>query len=148
MLKAVSLLAFAAVLSAGASAPAKAPVDYVKANGQLGPGQGTIVITIEAPPQAELTKDAPLVVDASGEGLHFPKQIKTHLDPSRLPIRLPVVVDDGATGPARIDLEYYWCSHGKKASCNPEHAHLLVAIDLGGDGPGGEAYFTHTPQSK
>lgn len=148
MRAAIALLVSATFLLAGTSATAKPPVDFVKADGQLGPGKGTIVITLQPPPEAELTKDGPLVVKASGDGLHFPERIKTHLDPDKLPIRLPVVVDDGATGPAHIDLTYYWCSHGKHASCNPEHAHLLVALDLNGDGPGGEAYFTHTPRRR
>lgn len=118
---------------------------YIRANGQLGPGRGTLVIQLKAPPGGELTAGGPLVVKAHGQDLKFPKQISQPLKPKELPVRLPIVVADGATSPAKIDLTYYWCSTGKHGSCNPVRAHLLVKLDLSGGGPGGEAYFTYTP---
>jgi DNA-binding beta-propeller fold protein YncE len=120
----------------------------IRANGQLGPGRGTVVIQLKAPPGGKLTVGGPLVVKAHGQDLKFPKQISETLKPKELPVRLPIVVADGARSPAKIDLTYYWCSTGQNGSCNPVRAHLLVKLDLSGTGPGGEAYFTYAPRVK
>ncbi len=127
--------------------PSKAPAGraHVKATGQLGPGPGTLVISIAPPPKAKLTEGSPLSVVARGEHLSFPKRIKTKLSKAGLPIRLPIVVADGAMGPAEVDLTYYWCTEGNEAACRPERAKLVVDLDLSGDAPGGEAHLVHRP---
>jgi len=115
----------------------------VKAVGQLGPGRGTLVLSLEAPPRGKLTHGAPLRVEASGERLHFPERIEQSLDPERLPLRIPVEVEDGATGPALVKLRYYWCGSAEGAACHPERAELWVDLDTSGDAPGGEAHLAH-----
>ncbi|MCA9595492.1 MAG: hypothetical protein KC776_19390 [Myxococcales bacterium] len=135
----------AALVTAAEPTHMKASHRRVKAAGQLGPGAGTLVISIEPPAKAKLTEGAPLSVVAHGEHLKFPKRIKTKLDKSSLPIRLPIVVADGATGPAEVSLTYYWCTEGNEAACRPERTKLTVDLDLTGDAPGGEAHFTHRP---
>jgi hypothetical protein len=133
-----------APISAALAAPAPgAAPSRVRAHGQLGPGRGTIVIALEPPAGAELTPGGPLVVQGRGEHLTFPERIKKPLDPGKLPLRLPVDVTDGALGPARIQLAYHWCTKGNAAACRPERVELEVDLDLSGDAPGGEAFFTH-----
>jgi hypothetical protein len=60
-----------------------------------------------------------------------------------MPLRLPIDVADGATGPARLELTYYWCTDGDDAACTRERAHLDVELDLTGSGAGGEALLTY-----
>jgi hypothetical protein len=120
-------------------------LQFVEAVGQLGPGPGTLIVDIQPPPGAKLTKGSPLVVRAAGQDLVFPKTVKEELDPAKLPLRLPVVVADGARGPARVDLSYYYCTTGEQGSCRPERARLEVRLDLTGSGDGGEAHFSHRP---
>lgn len=125
-------------------APDSAPV-FVKASGQLGPGRGTLIVDIKAPEGAELTEGAPFRVSARGADLTFPKEIDTKLDSSKLPVRLPLDVADGAQGPVELDVSYYFCTNGDDGSCQPERAKLRVEIDLTGGGPGGEAHLVHKP---
>jgi len=120
-----------------------APRSHVKAIGQLGPGRGTLVISIRPPNGGKLTVGAPLVVEASGEHLRFPRRVSTRLDPAALPLRLPIEVADGATGPAYVKLSYYWCGTGDEKACRPEKAELVVDLDTSGDAPGGEAHLDH-----
>lgn len=122
---------------------APAAAKRVRAIGQLGPGRGTLVISLEAPKRGKLTDGAPLRVEARGEHLSFPTSIRESLDSRRLPLRIPIDVADGAMGPAEVDLSYYWCGHEEGAACHPEHARLLVELDVTGDAPGGEAHLTH-----
>lgn len=143
------------------AAPAAVPIDEVaqhepdapeittrvKAQGQLGPGRGTLLIDLRPPANGKLTEGAPLRVSARGRDLSFPRAIKTQLDSDALPVRLPIVVSDGAADPAEVDLTYYWCSHGDSGSCHPVRARLLVELDLSGSGAGGEAHLVHRPDS-
>lgn len=115
----------------------------VTAEGQLGPGEGTLLVQILPPADGTLTAGAPLRVQAWGDGLEFPAPIRENLDPASLPLHLPIRVSDGATGPARLRLSYYYCTHGHSASCRPERVELVVNLDLSGPGPGGEAIVRH-----
>lgn len=117
------------------------------AQGQLGPGPGTLVVHLEAPSGAELSEGAPLRLKARGAELSFPESVSTTLAVSDLPLRLPVVVSDGAWGPAELELTYYYCSKGESASCRPERAALTVDLDLDGTAPGGEAFLSYRPES-
>jgi len=117
--------------------------DHVKAVGQLGPGRGTLVISLAPPKGGKLTEGAPLVVEARGEHLGFPKKLRTKLSLDSLPLRVPVDVDDGATGPAYVKLSYFWCGTGDEKACRPERTELVVDLDTSGDAPGGEAHLVH-----
>jgi hypothetical protein len=132
------------------SEPARAQVpepviQSVKAQGQLGPGRGTLIVEIKAPDGAELTEGAPLRVRAAGADVSFLKEIDTKLRASDLPARLPLDVTDGAQGPIQVDLSYYYCDKGDKGSCKPERAKLSVEIDMNGGAAGGEAHLVHKP---
>jgi hypothetical protein len=127
--------------------PEPRQVQRLKAEGQLGPGRGTLIIDLRPPQDGTLTEGAPLRVSARGRDLTFPESIRTQLDPDELPVRLPIVVSDGAADPAEIDLTYYWCSEGDSGSCHPVRVRLLVELDLSGSGDGGEAHFVHRPES-
>lgn len=133
---------------AGAAPPAKpredAPRVHVRAEGQLGPGGGVLLIDLAPPDGAKLTLDAPLSVGASGGiGLAFPTKLGGALSEHRLPLRLPIEVEDGATGPALVDLSYYWCTEGDEAACRREQSRLSVELDLSGSGAGGEAHLSY-----
>jgi hypothetical protein len=127
-------------------APAvEATVVHLRAEGQLGPGAGTLLIDVGAPRGAKLTLDAPVSVRASGGiGLSFPKALSGALESHPLPLRLPVDVADGATGPVRVELSYFWCTDGNEASCQRERADLVVTLDLNGGSEGGEAHVSYT----
>jgi hypothetical protein len=129
-----------------AAAPAReqpAPV-AVRAQGQLGIGLGHLYIDIEPPKGAKLTPDAPISVKASGGiGLQFPEELKGPLSSHEQPLKLPIEVADGATGPARVEVAYFWCTEGDSATCRREQALLDVALDLSGTAPGGEAAVRH-----
>lgn len=131
------------VASASASGSEPAPVQRVRAVGQLGPGRGTLVISLLPPKAGKLTEGAPLSVEARGAHLIFPDRVRGKLQSERLPLRIPVDVTDGATGPAEVDLSYYWCGSSEGAACHPERAKLVVELDVTGDAPGGEAHVTH-----
>ena len=60
-----------------------------------------------------------------------------------MPLRLPIDVADGATGPALVEVSYYWCTDGNTAACRREQAHLNVDLDLSGASEGGEAHLTY-----
>ena len=123
--------------------PAQATAKRVRAIGQLGPGRGTLVISLEPPKSGTLTEGAPLSVEARGDHLTFPARVRESLDSRRLPLRVPIDVADGALGPAEVDLSYYWCGHEEGAACHPERVKLIVELDMTGDAPGGEAHLTH-----
>lgn len=129
--------------------PSKLPEDaalvYLRAEGQLGPGAGVLLIDLSPPAGAKLTLDAPVSVRGSGGiGLGFPNRLSGPLGKHPLPLRLPIDVADGATGPAQVDLSYYWCTEGAEAACRRERAQLEVQLDLTGSGAGGEAHVSHT----
>ncbi|MFO0567723.1 MAG: hypothetical protein U0263_18840 [Polyangiaceae bacterium] len=115
----------------------------VRAVGQLGPGRGTLVVSLDPPENGKLTAGAPLVVEARGEHLAAPSKLSEKLDPSRLPLRIPIDVVDGASGPVTLQLSYYWCGVGEGSACHPEKALLEVELDTSGDAPGGEAHLSH-----
>lgn len=119
----------------------------IRAVGQLGPGRGTLVVSPEAPLNAKLTAGAPISVEAVGEHFGFPARLSTKLDPAKLPLRIPVDVADGATGPVHVKLAYHWCGLADGASCRPERVELVVDLDTSGDAPGGEAHVTYRPDS-
>lgn len=119
----------------------------VRAIGQLGPGRGTLVVSPEAPENAKLTAGSPLSVEARGEHFGFPAKLSTKLDPNALPLRIPVDVADGATGPIYVKLAYHWCGLAEGAACRPERVELVVNVDTSGDAPGGEAHLTYRPDS-
>jgi hypothetical protein len=119
---------------------------HVRAQGQLGPGQGVILIDLAAPNGAKLTLDAPVSAHGSGGiGLGFPRRLTGPLGQQGMPLRLPVEVQDGATGPAQVELSYYWCTDGNEAACRRELALLTIDLDLTGSGDGGEAHLSHHP---
>jgi hypothetical protein len=137
-----------------------APAEHVTAVGQLGPGRGTLVVSLEPGVRGKLTKGAPLTLEARGDHLHFPERRREKLDPAKLPLRIPIDVEDGATGPAFLKLSYYWCGDTAKepepapklaqvgdvpGSCRLESANLVVDLDTSGDAPGGEAHISHRP---
>lgn len=135
---------------AAAQPPAQAPaaeqpaVSHVRAQGQLGPGAGVILIDLAAPEGAKLTLDAPMSARGSGGiGLGFPRRLAGALGQQGMPLRLPVQVEDGATGPAQVELSYYWCTEGNEAACRRELAVLSIDLDLTGSGDGGEAHLSH-----
>jgi hypothetical protein len=115
----------------------------VRAVGQLGPGKGTLVVSLEPPTNGKLTAGAPLVVEARGEHLTFPARIAEKLELEKLPLRIPLEVADGATGPVHVKLSYYWCGLGEGSACRPERAELVVELDTTGDAPGGEAHLSY-----
>lgn len=116
----------------------------VRAEGQLGPGENTLFVDIAPPEGAKLTLESPLSVRGSGGiGLEFPRRLSGSLGEHPMPLRLPIDVADGATGPARLELTYYWCTEGDEAACRREQAHLDVVLDLSGSGAGGEALISY-----
>jgi hypothetical protein len=116
----------------------------VKAEGQLGPGGGVLLIDLAPPAGAKLNEEAPLSAKGSGGiGLEFPERLSGPLGGQRLPLRLPIEVADGATGPAQVDLTYYWCTDGNEAACRREQTRLSVDLDLSGSGAGGEAILSY-----
>lgn len=133
----------AALAASATSAPAPSPPRHVRAIGQLGPGRGTLVLSLEPPKHGKLTAGGPLSVEGRGEHLGFPLRINGKLDPAKLPLRIPIDVADGATGPAHLKLSYYWCETGEGSSCRPERADLVVDLDTSGDAEGGEAHLSY-----
>jgi hypothetical protein len=124
------------------------PVRIV-AEGQLGPGENTLFIDIAPPDGAKLTLESPLSVRGSGGiGLEFPHRLSGPLSSHAMPLRLPIDVADGATGPARLELTYYWCTEGNEAACSREQAHLDVELDLTGSTAGGEAHLSYRARGK
>jgi hypothetical protein len=120
------------------------PPVQVRAEGQLGPGSNTLFIDIAAPEGAKLTLDSPLSVRGSGGiGLSFPRRLSGTLSAHPMPLRLPIEVSDGATGPARVEVTYYWCTDGNEAACRREQAFLNVELDLTGANAGGEAHLSY-----
>jgi hypothetical protein len=125
------------------------PPVHVRAEGQLGPGANTLFIDIVPPEGAKLTLDSPLAVRGSGGiGLSFPRRLSGPLSAHPMPLRLPIDVSDGATGPARVEVTYYWCTDGNEAACRREQAYLDVELDLTGQGAGGEAHVTYKARDK
>jgi hypothetical protein len=117
---------------------------HVHAEGQLGPGSNTLFIDLLAPAGAKLTLESPLSVRGGGGiGLGFPKHLSGALGGHPMPLRLPIEVADGATGPAQVEVSYYWCSDGNAAACQREQARIDVELDLSGSGAGGEAHLSY-----
>lgn len=147
--------ASAGVPSGGEAAPApaepakdddgaKGATQHIRAEGQLGPGENTLYIDLAPPAGAKLTLESPVNVRGSGGiGLEFPRRLSGPLGSHPMPLRLPIDVADGATGPARLELTYYWCTEGNEAACRREQAHLDVELDLSGSGAGGEAHLSY-----
>ncbi len=117
----------------------------VKAEGQLGPGRGTLVLEIQPPEGAKLTEGAPLRLSGKGKDVTFPEKLDAPLDLSRLPLRFPLDVADGAQGPVELDLTYHYCTKGDRGSCRPLRQKLTVDIDMSGSAAGGEAHLIHRP---
>jgi hypothetical protein len=121
---------------------------HVRAQGQLGPGAGVLLIDLAPPPGAKLTLDAPVSARGSGGiGLGFPQRLSGPLGKQGMPLRLPIEVADGATGPAKVELSYYWCTDGNEAACRRELALLSIDLDLSGSAAGGEAHLSHSARS-
>jgi len=121
----------------------------VRAEGQLGPGKNTLFIDIAPPEGAKLTLESPLNVRGSGGiGIEFPRRLSGPLSTHPMPLRLPIDVTDGATGPARVELTYYWCTDGNEAACRREQASLDVELDLSGASAGGEAHLSYHARDK
>jgi hypothetical protein len=134
-------------LVAAAPPAAVAPV-HVNASGQLGPGNGWLLLDIDAPAGGKLTLDAPVLLSGTNAaGLEFTSSLSGPLKQHTLPLRLPVKVADGANGPATLDLSYFWCGETDEATCRREQARLVVALDLTGDAPGGEAHLNYQAHS-
>ena len=63
----------------------------VRAEGQLGPGAGVLLIDVAAPRGAKLTLDAPVSARGSGGiGLSFPRRLSGPLNQQGMPLRLPI----------------------------------------------------------
>ena len=121
---------------------------HLKAEGQLGPGSGVLLIDLAPPAGAKLTLDAPVSARGSGGiGLDFPRRLNGPLGQQGMPLRLPIEVADGATGPAQVEVSYYWCTDGNEAACRRELAVLSIDLDLSGSSAGGEAHLSHRAQS-
>lgn len=117
----------------------------VEAVGQLGPGDGTVLIELKAPKGGKLTEGAPVSVRGSGNDIRV-SAVKHALKTAKLPLRVPVHVADGATGPVELQLSFYWCREHEKAgsgACSPEKGSVVVDLDLTGDAAGGEAFFRY-----
>jgi hypothetical protein len=129
---------------ARAAAADQATRVQVRAEGQLGPGNNTLFIDLAAPAGAKLTAESPVSVRGSGGiGLSFPNRLSGPLGSHSMPLRLPIEVADGATGPAQVEISYYWCTDGNDAACQREQAKLNVELDLTGSGAGGEAHLSY-----
>lgn len=134
--------------SAAAVVEAAPPLTHLKAEGQLGPGSGVLLIDLAPPAGAKLTLDAPVSARGSGGiGLGFPRRLNGPLGQQGMPLRLPIEVADGATGPAQVEVSYYWCTDGNEAACRRELAVLSIDLDLSGSSAGGEAHLSHRAQS-
>jgi hypothetical protein len=121
-----------------------ARTQHLRAEGQLGPGGGVLLIDLAPPPGAKLTLDAPVSARGSGGiGLDFPQPLSGSLGSHDLPLRLPIEVQDGATGPALVEISYFWCTEGNEAACRREQARLSVELDLTGSGASGEAHVKY-----
>lgn len=130
--------------AADPNAADEVPRVHVRAEGQLGPGGGVLFIDLAPPAGAKLTLDAPLSVRGGGGiGLGFPRPLSGPLGEHRLPLRMPIDVLDGATGPAELQISYYWCTDGNEAACRREQARLRVELDLTGGSAGGEAHLSY-----
>jgi hypothetical protein len=103
-----------------------------------------LLIDLSPPQGAKLTFDAPVSARGSGGiGLAFPRRLNGPLGQQGMPLRLPIEVADGATGPAQLELSYYWCTDGNEAACRRELALVSIDLDLSGSGAGGEAHLNH-----
>ena len=123
---------------------ALAPKVNLRAEGQLGPGSTTLFIDIAPPDGAKLTLDSPVSVRGSGGiGLSFPRRLGGTLGENPMPLRFPIQVADGATGPVEVEVSYYWCTDGNEAACRREQARLNVELDLTGSDAGGEAHLSY-----
>jgi len=92
---------------------------------------------------------APISIKGSGGiGLGFPEELRGPLSSHEQPLKLPIEVADGATGPAEIEIAYFWCTEGDRAVCRREQALLRVDLDLSGVHPGGEARVRHVPPAE
>jgi len=130
------------------AAAARPPLTHLKAEGQLGPGSGVLLIDLAPPAGAKLTLDAPVsALGSGGIGLDFPRRLNGPLGQQGMPLRLPIEVADGATGPAQVEVSYYWCTDGNEAACRRELAVLSIDLDLTGSSAGGEAHLSHRAQS-
>lgn len=117
---------------------------HLRAEGQLGPGSNVLFIDVAPPEGAKLTLDSPVSVRGSGGiGLRFPRRLSGTLGDHPMPLRLPIDVEDGATGPAELEVTYYWCTEGNEAACRREQARLAVELDLSGASAGGEALLSY-----
>jgi len=139
-----------APVAPSAQAPAEAadkddaPKLHLRAEGQLGPGSNTLFIDIAPPDGAKLTLESPVSVRGSGGiGLSFPRRLGGTLGENPMPLRFPIQVADGATGPVQVELSYYWCTDGNAAACRREQARLDVELDLSGADAGGEAHLSY-----
>ena len=121
-----------------------AQLSTVKAHGQLGPGEGTLMVMLKPPAGAKLSAGAPYKLSGRGNGIAF-KTVKGKLDPNEPTLKLPVVVSEHAEDAAEVDLKFSWCSHDR---CVREKAKVSVTLDLTGDAPGGEAFFTYRAEAK
>lgn len=134
--------------AAAPAEPPPPPLTHLKAEGQLGPGSGVLLIDLAPPAGAKLTLDAPVSARGSGGiGLDFPRRLNGPLGQQGMPLRLPIEVADGATGPAQVEVSYYWCTDGNEAACRRELAVLSIDLDLSGSSAGGEAHLSHRAQS-
>lgn len=116
----------------------------VTAHGQLGPGQGTLLVMLEPPKGAKLSEGAPYKLTGQAQGIQF-ETVRGKLDPNEPTLRLPVVVGEGADEAAQIDLKFSWCAPNR---CVREKAQVSVKLDLSGDAEGGEAFFTYRAEGK
>jgi len=131
-------------VAAGSAGREELPRVRLRAEGQLGPGNNTLFIDVAPPEGAKLTLDSPVSVRGSGGiGLGFPRRLGGSLGEHPMPLRLPIDVADGATGPVELELTYYWCTEGNEAACRREQARLDVELDLSGAGDGGEAHLSY-----
>jgi hypothetical protein len=127
------------------AAAADVPAGYVvvTGRGRLGLGPGTLIIQLLPPAGGTLTEGAPLRLEGRADHISFPPPLETRLQTKKLPLKIEIDVHPGATGPALIDLSYYWCSEGDSSACRAEHAKLAVKLDVTGASPGGRVHVEH-----
>lgn len=116
----------------------------IDAIGVLGPGSSTLAIWVEPPADGKLSQGTPVVIKANGKtGIEVPARTAVEYDKDKLPIRIPVDIDENADGRIDIDLSYFWCTTGDEYACIPERARLTVQLSVNNDASPGEASFTH-----
>ena len=120
----------------------------IAAAGRFGVGSNTLSITPVAPAGAKIADGSPLVVEIRGAaGIEAPARTRIEMAAGAVPLRIPVQVSAGSSGPIQVDLSFYWCTSGDSTACVPERARLDVTVDLSGPAPG-DASVVHQARKR